>query len=255
MRNLTLITILLSICSFVIQEKSSIGTKQDTWNQYLKAAFEGSHDHRINKNTKISSKSGACKITFMNIQYRMNKETINPNDKNTQAIALDMSEMKNAFHKNSKVSNYELISPTYKGKSISLKDYKSIKYRDSISSNVTQHILDLTASDTSNYYSFGFGIATGYHLLHLFVDTSEDTVRWYLFDDFGIGGNFVKFNNTNLQNFSMNQSEVEHYLNKYIKTAAKTYLSSKNINNPAIVYNQKWKAGNRPLYTIFYTLN
>ena len=227
------------------------------WSRYLDAAFHGSHDSRVNKNKKISSPNGACKIAFMNIQHRMNGKSINPNDLKTQEVAMDMSQMENAFYDFEKVKGPLTISPVINGRKITLKNYFVMNNRDSLNIGIVDFVSSQFSFDSieNQYFAYAFSVGAGYHLFHLLSSREDGLIRWYLFDDFGLNGQFVNdLTGANYLGYSMGKAEVSKYLWKYVNHAAYIYQSSENINNSVVVNGVEFEQGDRPLWSKVYRI-
>lgn len=228
-----------------------------TWHQYLRAGFEGSSDARTNQHKKISSKNGACKIAFMNIQHRMHGKSINPQDVKTQKIAMDMSQMENAFHDSTQKTAYILIEPQLNNDSISLKDYLNTNDKSSIDIGIINYIKESIINDsiTNGYFAFAFSIAAGYHLFHLFVEVKDAKFYWFLFDDFGINGQLIDDVDMNKYPIhTMTEEDVNSYLWKYFNHAAYIYATSENFKNSTTIEGKKWPPNDRPMWAKLYSI-
>lgn len=256
--NKTILTLIASLLlSFSLNAQNLYQIDSLRWQKYLDAAFKGSHDLNTNKNTKISSKNGACKISFMNIQARMNDQRIDPNDVKTQKTALDMSQMENGFYESTSRSKYILIDPILNDDVLTLKRYITSNNRKDINVGITTHIKTelLKDSITNGYFAFAFGVAAGYHLFHLLIDVRSSEIDWYLFDDFGINGQMIEnLKPEEYSKSSMTENEVSDYLLKYLHHAAYIYQKSKNLRNPVTIEGKTWSGGDRPLWTKFYQI-
>lgn len=226
------------------------------WHTYLDAAIQGSRDISVNRNKKVCSPNGACKINFMNIQHRMHNERININDTATQRIALDMSMMQNAFHKNTHHSKEQYINPTISNKTLTLKEYLLLDDKSNIDIGIVNFITKKMVADTiqNGYFAFAFGVTACYHLFHLFIEIDEGKIQWYLFDNFGLNGSFVNELNPNHQTLAMTQEEVSSYLLKYFYRATRAYKNSPTLKNAVTINNVHWEADDRPLWTKFYSI-
>ena len=187
----------------------------------------------------------------------MNGQQIDPNNVKTQKVALDMSQMENAFSDSTLRSEFILITPTLNDTPISLKSYLTSKDRENIDIGVVTHIKNQLKKDsiTNGHFVFAFGVAAGYHLFHLLIKVKSSKIDWYLFDDFGINGLMIEnLDSQEYDQYSMNESEVSNYLMKYLNHASYIYRSSNNLKNSVSIEGKTWNSGDRPLWTKFYVI-
>lgn len=247
---------LISDTLSIVESNNPFKFTDTLWKTSLVAAHDGARDKRTNFHENLWTPAGGCKSCFMNIQHRLYGSVLSPDSVEHCKIAKELSTMVNAMYCKTDVSQQLLTPPKYKNKPLTYQSYLKVDDRKKITTGIIDFITDTIKSftDSTGYYVMGIGVASRYHLTHLFLDyTNPNQPKWWLFDDFGIGGVMhPKLNYTELQKKSMTPHEVENYYRKYLRIAISGYKKSKTLKNATTAYGEDWPPYERPLYAEIY---
>ncbi len=260
---ISIVLILIEITHVYSQERSDTDSPQNPyaitdsiWREALVAGNNGACDKKTNYHESLWTPAGGCKSCFMNIQHRLYHSVLSPDSAEHCRIAKDLTTMINATYCQDDACGPHLVSPKNNDTSLTYQQFIKVADKEKISTGIVEYLLDTINQlpDSNAHYIIAIGIASRYHLTHLYLDyTNPEKPKWWLYDDFGIGGAMTPdLTFDELQARSMTAAEVEAYYRKYLGYAINAYSKSKTLKNPTVAYGQEWPAYERPLYAEMY---